>query len=122
MAASRRHHRSPPSANKPAGQDLGAPLALGIDDSTALLAAKCQCFLDNVIAQFGGIGAYNNRDGRRIVMKATEIRIDIGGPPASGLSVTLPSCGSLRHSVVPSTFGVDGQRGALQARFSAAAR
>jgi hypothetical protein len=59
---------TPASAIRPAGQDLGAPLALGIDDSTALLAAKCQYFLDNVIAQFGGIGAYNNRDGRRIVM------------------------------------------------------
>jgi hypothetical protein len=121
MAASRRHHRSPTSATKPAGQDLGAPLALGIDDSTVLLAAKCQYFLDNVIAQFGGIGAYNNWDGRRIVIGSNGNAIDIGGPPASGLSVTLPSCGSLRHSVVPSAFGVDGQRGALQARFRAAA-
>src|SRR5260370_34472261 len=78
MAASRRHHRSPPSANKPAGQDLGAPLALGIDDSTALLAAKCQCFLDNVIAQFGGIGAYNNRDGRQIVMGSNGVQAVLG--------------------------------------------
>jgi hypothetical protein len=43
--------RSGHAATKPAGQDLGAPLALGIDDSTALLAAKSQSFLDNVIAR-----------------------------------------------------------------------
>ena len=49
------HHRSPISAIKPAGQDLGAPLAPGIDDSTAPIAAECQSFLDNVIAGFGDI-------------------------------------------------------------------
>ena len=47
-----RHHRSPISANKPAGQDLGAPLAPGIADSTAPIAAEGQSFLDNVVAQF----------------------------------------------------------------------
>jgi hypothetical protein len=48
------HHRSPTSAIRPAGQDLGAPSAPGIDDTTAPIAAECQSFLDNVVAQFGG--------------------------------------------------------------------
>jgi hypothetical protein len=52
-AASIPHHRSPTSAIKPAGQDLGAPSAPGIDDTTAPIAAECQSFLDNVIAQCG---------------------------------------------------------------------
>jgi hypothetical protein len=33
-----------------------------------MTTVECQSFLDNVIAQFGSIGAYNNRDGRQIVM------------------------------------------------------
>jgi hypothetical protein len=48
------HHRSPTSAIRPAGRDLGAPSAPGIDDTTAPIAAECQSFLDHVIAQFGG--------------------------------------------------------------------
>jgi hypothetical protein len=36
------HYRSPTSAIEPAGQDLGAPLAPGIDDSAAPIAADCQ--------------------------------------------------------------------------------
>ena len=47
------HHRSPTSAIRPAGQDLGARSAPGIDDTTAPIAAECQSFLDNVIAQCG---------------------------------------------------------------------
>ena len=47
------HHRRPTSATKPAGQDLWAPLAPGIGDSTAPMAAKSQSFPDNVVAQFG---------------------------------------------------------------------
>jgi len=39
------HHRSPASANKPAGQDLGAPLAPKSADSTAPIATECQSFL-----------------------------------------------------------------------------
>jgi hypothetical protein len=39
---------------EPAGQDLGSAHALGIDDSTAPIAAERQSFLDNVIAQFDG--------------------------------------------------------------------
>jgi hypothetical protein len=35
------------------GEDLGAPSAPGIDDTTAPIAAECQSFLDHVIAQFG---------------------------------------------------------------------
>ena len=38
------HHRSPASAIKPAGQDLGAPLAPKSDDSTAPIAAEYQSF------------------------------------------------------------------------------
>jgi hypothetical protein len=52
-AASAPHHRSPTSAIRPAGQDLGAPSAPGIDDTTAPIAAECQSFLDHVIAQCG---------------------------------------------------------------------
>jgi hypothetical protein len=39
------HHRSPASAIKPAGQDLGAPMAPKSDDSTAPFAGECQSFL-----------------------------------------------------------------------------
>src|SRR3989442_2488481 len=53
LAASTPHHRSPTSAIRPAGQDLGAPSAPGIDDTTAPIAAECQSFLDHVISQFG---------------------------------------------------------------------
>jgi len=42
------HHRSPASAIKPAGQDLGAPLAPKSDDSTAPIAAECQSFLQTL--------------------------------------------------------------------------
>jgi len=38
-------HRSPIAAMKPAGQDLGAPFAPTIDDSTAPIAAESQSFL-----------------------------------------------------------------------------
>src|SRR5262245_45184308 len=36
------HHRSPTSASKPAGQDLGTPSASGLADTTAPNAAECQ--------------------------------------------------------------------------------
>jgi hypothetical protein len=45
------HHRSPTSANKPAGQDSWALMRPGLDDSTAPIADECQSFLDNVVAQ-----------------------------------------------------------------------
>jgi hypothetical protein len=48
---------------EPAGQDPGEPLAPRIDDSTAPIATECQSFLDNVIAQFNGIWAWNDRHG-----------------------------------------------------------
>jgi hypothetical protein len=38
---------------------------LGIDDSTAPIAAECQSFLDNVIAQFDDVWAWNDRRGQR---------------------------------------------------------
>src|SRR3981189_1087994 len=43
------HHRSPTSANKPAGQDSWALMTPGLHDSTAPIADKCQSFLDNVV-------------------------------------------------------------------------
>src|SRR5262245_18866763 len=59
-AASCRHHRSPTSAIRPAGRDLGARWAPGITDSTAPIAAECQSFLDNVVAEFSTIRSWNN--------------------------------------------------------------
>jgi hypothetical protein len=51
---SRRHHRSPALATKPAGQDSGTRPCRLVEPShtTALLAPKCQSFLDNLIAGF----------------------------------------------------------------------
>jgi hypothetical protein len=46
----RRHHRSPTSAKKPAGQDPEAQPALQTEHSTALSSRKSQFFLDNLIA------------------------------------------------------------------------
>jgi hypothetical protein len=57
------HHRSPTSANKPAGQDSWAFMAPGLDDSTAPIADECQSFLDHVVAQFGRQRAWNDRPG-----------------------------------------------------------
>src|SRR3981081_1722913 len=51
------HHRSPVSANKPAGQASGALMMPGCDDSTAPIAVKCHPFLDNVVAHSGRLGA-----------------------------------------------------------------
>jgi len=50
---------------EPAGQDLGAPSAPGIDDTTAPIAAECQSFLDNVTAQCGPAWAWNDQADRR---------------------------------------------------------
>jgi hypothetical protein len=44
------HHRSPDSANKPAGRDSRALMMPGFDDSTAPIADECQSFLGNVVA------------------------------------------------------------------------
>jgi hypothetical protein len=44
------HHRSPVSANKPAGQDSWALTMPEFDDSTAPIPDECQSFLDNVVA------------------------------------------------------------------------
>src|SRR3954471_20608222 len=56
------HHRSPTSANKPAGQDSWALMRPGgLDDSTAPIPDECQSFRDNVVAGFGQIGAWNTR-------------------------------------------------------------
>jgi hypothetical protein len=54
------HHRSPTSANKPAGQDSWALMRPGLDDSTAPIADECQPFLDNVVAGFWQIGAWKD--------------------------------------------------------------
>jgi hypothetical protein len=55
------HHRRPTSATKPAGQDLWARLAPTIEASTALFSAESQSFLDNVVAQFSDVRAWNDR-------------------------------------------------------------
>jgi hypothetical protein len=47
------HDRSPIAAMKPAGRDLWAQLAPRTADSTALMAAKSQSFVDNIIAEYG---------------------------------------------------------------------
>ena len=47
------HHRSPTSANEPAGLDLRSAWAPETGHSSAPIALKCQSFLDNVVAQFG---------------------------------------------------------------------
>jgi hypothetical protein len=48
------HHRSPTSANKPAGRDLGGLYKALNSRSTAPIAAEGQSFLDNLIAQKRG--------------------------------------------------------------------
>jgi hypothetical protein len=53
LAALRRHHRSPTSANKPAGQDPKTRLGARNGVSTALFAREGQSFLDNLIAGLG---------------------------------------------------------------------
>ena len=55
IAASRRTTEAPPRPSSRQGKDLGAPLAPGIDDSTAPIAAQRQSFLDNVVAQFRAV-------------------------------------------------------------------
>jgi hypothetical protein len=52
--------RTMPDRLEPAGQDLGTPLASGIGDSTAPIAAECQSFLDNVVAQFVRVRAWDD--------------------------------------------------------------
>jgi hypothetical protein len=51
---------APPPPKPHLGQQAGgagsrSALASGIADSTAPIATECQSFLDNVVAQFGGI-------------------------------------------------------------------
>jgi hypothetical protein len=53
LAGLRRHHRSPTSATKPAGQDPKARLSAWNSVSTALFAREGQSFLDNLIADLG---------------------------------------------------------------------
>jgi hypothetical protein len=49
------HHRSQHLGHAADGAGSRSAHALGIDDSTAPIAAECQSFLDNVIAQFDGV-------------------------------------------------------------------
>jgi len=49
LAALRRHHRSPTSANKPAGQDPKARLGARNGVSTALFEREGQSFLDEYL-------------------------------------------------------------------------
>ena len=46
------HHRSPVSAIRPTGQDLWRPMAPKTVNTTAPVAAKCQYYLDNIVAPF----------------------------------------------------------------------
>ena len=49
-----RRHAAPPKphlGDAAGGAGSGAPLAPGIEESTAPLAPECQSFLDNVVAQ-----------------------------------------------------------------------
>jgi hypothetical protein len=57
-----RHHRSPALAIKPAGQDSRneARPPRRASHTTALLAPKCQSFLDNLIAGFSQNGSCND--------------------------------------------------------------
>ena len=60
LAALRRHHRSPTSANKPAGQDPKTRLGARNGVSTALFARERQSFLDNLIAGLAQIRSWND--------------------------------------------------------------
>jgi hypothetical protein len=60
MAASCRTTEAPPRHGA-GGAGSRSARALGIDDSTAPIAAECQSFLYNVIAQFDGVWAWNDR-------------------------------------------------------------
>src|SRR6266540_781851 len=62
MAASRRTTKAPlqPWSRRAGSRSAHA---LGIEDSTAPIAAERQSFLDNVIAQFDGVWAWNDRCG-----------------------------------------------------------
>jgi hypothetical protein len=62
MAALCRTTKAPPRPwSRPAGSRSAH--ALGIDDSSAPIAAECQSFLDSVIAQFWSVWAWNDRRG-----------------------------------------------------------
>jgi hypothetical protein len=54
-AASRRTTEAPPRPSGRRGRISEHPYALGIGHSTAPIAAECQSFLDNVVAQFADI-------------------------------------------------------------------
>jgi hypothetical protein len=58
---SRRHHRSPALASKPAGQDPGTRRCRLIEQShtTARFHHERQFFLDNLIARFSQNGSWN---------------------------------------------------------------
>src|SRR5262249_28132479 len=78
------HHQSPTSAMEPAGQDLGSALALGTDDSTAPIAAECQSFLDNVIAQFDGVPAFGPRRCPVLSARMPADRLFVAVKPCQG--------------------------------------
>src|SRR5262245_51354726 len=72
------HHRRPTSATKPAGQDLWTRLAPTIGASTAPFSPESQSFLDNVIAQFADVRAWNDRSNpqsTRLRIWGSEVRI-----------------------------------------------
>jgi hypothetical protein len=64
-AASRLHRRSPAKALKPAGRDPGAQKRAGSKHSSAPITAKCQSFLDNLVAQIARNRARDDPMGMR---------------------------------------------------------
>jgi hypothetical protein len=74
--------------------------SVGIEDSTALIAAECQSFLDNVIAQFDGVWAWNDRRGPNAGQSNPHRRIlSFDAPTALGNSSLSRSLRSVRHIV-----------------------
>ncbi len=80
MPVSRRHHRSPAVAMKPAGQDPESVDCAQGPHSNALLAAEIQSFLDHLIAGFRQSRASNDA---RVRPRTWEVR------PA-GINLRLP--------------------------------
>ena len=70
-------HRSPTTANKPAGQDSWALMRPGLDDSTAPIADECQSFLDKLLS--------SGANERRMIDGA---RYSVGDPQSVGVALS----------------------------------
>jgi hypothetical protein len=80
------HHRSPASAMEPAGLDLWALDAPAIGNSTALVAAKCQSYLDNFIARFAQVSSPDEPIRGLGVIQATVTWVRIALPPPTSFA------------------------------------